>query len=174
MKKKVEIYTDGACSGNPGVGGWGVVMLYKGHKKEASGAEQSTTNNRMELTAIIQGLKMLKAPCIVTVYSDSAYSVEPFLKGWINGWIMKGWRTSSKDEVKNVDLWKELLSLMQIHEVSYVKVKGHADNELNNRCDALARGAIKELQKTLPAQLPPIPDGIEGKSRKYAYRGYRI
>ena len=118
MKKKVEIYTDGACSGNPGVGGWGVVMLYKGHKKEASGAEQSTTNNRMELTAIIQGLKMLKEPCIVTVYSDSAYSVEPFLKGWINGWIMKGWRTSNKDEVKNVDLWKELLSLMQIHEVS--------------------------------------------------------
>lgn len=160
MKKNVEIYTDGACSGNPGVGGWGVVMLYKGHKKEASGAEQSTTNNRMELTAIIQGLKMLKEPCVVTIYSDSAYSVEPFLKGWINGWIMKGWRTSNKDEVKNVDLWKELLSLMQIHEVSYVKVKGHADNELNNRCDALARGAIKELQKTFPAQLPPIPDGI--------------
>lgn len=100
MKKKVEIYTDGACSGNPGVGGWGVVMLYKGHKKEASGAEASTTNNRMELTAIIQGLKMLKEPCVVTIYSDSAYSVEPFLKGWINGWIMKGWRTSSKDEVK--------------------------------------------------------------------------
>lgn len=164
MKKKVEIYTDGACSGNPGIGGWGVVMLYKGHKKEASGAEQSTTNNRMELTAIIQGLKMLKEPCIVTVYSDSAYSVEPFLKGWINGWIMKGWRTSNKDEVKNVDLWKELLSLMQIHEVSYVKVKGHADNELNNRCDALARGAIKELQKTLPAQLPPFPTEFKAKA----------
>ena len=160
MKKKVEIYTDGACSGNPGIGGWGCVMLYKSHKKEASGAEQATTNNRMELTAIIQGLKMLKEPCIVTVYSDSAYSVEPFLQGWINGWIMRGWRTASKDEVKNVDLWKELLSLMQIHEVSFVKVKGHADNELNNSCDYLARTAIKELQKTLPATLPPIPDGI--------------
>ena len=160
MKKKVEIYTDGACSGNPGIGGWGVVMLYKGHKKESSGAQKDTTNNRMELTAIIQGLKMLKEPCIVTVYSDSAYSVEPFLKGWINGWVMKGWRTASKDEVKNVDLWKELLSLMQIHEVSYVKVKGHADNELNNRCDYLARTAIKELQKTIPASIPPIPDGI--------------
>ena len=169
MKKNVEIYTDGACSGNPGVGGWGVVMLYKGHKKEASGAEASTTNNRMELTGVITALEALNEPCVVqldsdstyvTIYSDSAYSVEPFLKGWINGWIMKGWRTSNKDEVKNVDLWKELLSLMQIHEVSYIKVKGHADNELNNRCDALARGAIKELQKTLPAQLPPIPDGI--------------
>ncbi len=160
MKKKVDIYTDGACSGNPGIGGWGVVMLYKGHKKEESGAESSTTNNRMELTAIIQGLKMLKEPCIVTVYSDSAYSVEPFLKGWINGWVMKSWRTASKDEVKNVDLWKELLSLMQIHEVSYVKVKGHADNELNNRCDYLARTAIKKLQKSIPASIPPIPDGI--------------
>ena len=160
MKKQVEIYTDGACSGNPGIGGWGCVMLYKNHKKEASGAEQSTTNNRMELTAIIQGLKMLKEPCIVTVYSDSAYSVEPFLQGWINGWIMRGWRTASKDEVKNVDLWKELLSLMQIHEVSFVKVKGHADNELNNRCDYLARTAIKDLQKTLPNTIPPIPDGI--------------
>lgn len=161
MKKKVEIYTDGACSGNPGIGGWGVVMLYKSHRKEVSGAEQSTTNNRMELNAIIQGLKLLKEPCTVTIYSDSAYSVEPFLQGWINGWIMRGWRTASKDEVKNVDLWKELLSLMQIHEVSFVKVKGHADNELNNRCDALARGAIKELQKSLPIPpITPIPDDI--------------
>ena len=160
MNYQFEISTAGAFAGNPGVGGGAAVMLYKGHKKEASGSEKSTTNNLMELTAIIQGLKMLKEPCVVTIYSDSAYSVEPFLKGWINGWIMKGWRTSSKDEVKNVDLWKELLSLMQIHEVSYVKVKGHADNELNNRCDALARGAIKELQKTLPAELPPVPDGI--------------
>ena len=160
MKKKVDIYTDGACSGNPGIGGWGVVMLYKNHRKEASGAQKDTTNNRMELTAIIQGLKMLKEPCIVTIYSDSAYSVEPFLKGWINGWVMNGWRTSSKDEVKNVDLWKELLSLMQIHQVSYVKVKGHADNEVNKRCDVIARPAIKELQKNTPLDVPPIPDGI--------------
>ncbi len=154
MKKKVvEIYTDGACSGNPGAGGWGAVLLYKGHKKEISGAQNDTTNNRMELTAIIEGLKMLKEPCVVTVYSDSAYSIEPFLQGWIHGWIMKGWKTSSKDEVKNVDLWQTLLDLMHIHEVSFVKVKGHADNELNNRCDYLARTAIKTLQKSLPLTL---------------------
>lgn len=154
MKKVVDIYTDGACSGNPGIGGWGAILLYKGHKKEISGAQLDTTNNRMELTAIIEGLKMLKESCVVTVYSDSAYSVEPFLKGWIHNWIMKGWKTSGKDEVKNVDLWKELLDLMHIHEVSYVKVKGHADNELNNRCDYLARTAIKDLQKSLPITLP--------------------
>lgn len=154
MKKVVDIYTDGACSGNPGIGGWGAILLYKGHKKEISGAQLDTTNNRMELTAIIEGLKMLKESCVVTVYSDSAYSVEPFLKGWIHNWIMKGWKTSGKDEVKNVDLWKELLDLMHIHEVSYVKVKGHADNELNNRCDYLARTAIKDLQKSFPINLP--------------------
>ena len=146
-KKIVEIYTDGACSGNPGAGGWAAILLYKNFKREISGAEESTTNNRMELTAIIKGLQMLKEPCQVTIYSDSAYSVEPFLKNWIEGWVMRGWRTAGKDDVKNVDLWKELLSLMQIHDVSYVKVKGHSDNELNNRCDKLAVAAYKELQK---------------------------
>ena len=156
-KKVVEIYTDGACSGNPGAGGWAAVLLYKEHKREISGAEESTTNNRMELTAIIKGLQMLKEPCIVTVYSDSAYSVDPFLKNWIEGWVMRGWRTAGKDDVKNVDLWKELLSLMQIHDVSFVKVKGHADNELNNRCDKLAVAAYKELQKKLPPVIP-VPD----------------
>lgn len=156
-KKVVEIYTDGACSGNPGAGGWAAVLLYKEHKREIFGAEEQTTNNRMELTAIIKGLQMLKEPCIVTVYSDSAYSVDPFLKNWIEGWVMRGWRTAGKDDVKNVDLWKELLSLMQIHEVSFVKVKGHADNELNNRCDKLAVAAYKELQKKLPPVIP-VPD----------------
>ena len=117
-KKIVEIYTDGACSGNPGAGGWAAILLYKNFKREISGAEESTTNNRMELTAIIKGLQMLKEPCQVTIYSDSAYSVEPFLKNWIEGWVMRGWRTAGKDDVKNVDLWKELLSLMQIHDVS--------------------------------------------------------
>ncbi len=156
-KKVVEIYTDGACSGNPGAGGWAAVLLYKNHQKEISGAEESTTNNRMELTAIIKGLQMLKEPCIVTVYSDSAYSVEPFLQNWIEGWVMRGWRTAGKDDVKNVDLWKELLSLMQIHEVSFVKVKGHSDNELNNRCDKLAVKAYKDLQKTLPPVIS-LPD----------------
>ena len=154
IKKQVEIYTDGACSGNPGAGGWAAVLLYKDFKREISGAEEQTTNNRMELTAIIKGLQMLKEPCKVTVYSDSAYSVEPFLKNWIEGWIMRGWRTASKDDVKNVDLWKELLSLMQIHEVSFVKVKGHADNELNNRCDKLAVAAYKELQKKQATSIP--------------------
>lgn len=163
VKKAVEIYTDGACSGNPGMGGWAAVLLYNGHKKEISGAQESTTNNRMELTAIIEGLKMLKEPCKVTVYSDSAYSVEPFLKNWISGWIARGWRTASKDEVKNVDLWQELLSLKQIHDVSFVKVKGHADNELNNRCDQLARAAIKQLDTAQIKSLTPItkiPDDI--------------
>lgn len=146
-KKKVEIYTDGACSGNPGSGGWGAILIYKQHSKEISGAEESTTNNRMELTAIIEGLRMLKEPCTVTIYSDSAYSVDPFNKGWITDWIKNGWHKSGKDEVKNIDLWKALVFEVQKHEVSFVKVKGHADNELNNRCDYLARTAIKNLYK---------------------------
>ncbi|MCM1305707.1 MAG: ribonuclease HI [Bacteroides sp.] len=144
-KKTVEIYTDGACSGNPGAGGWAAVLLYNGHSKEISGGEVDTTNNRMELTAIIEGLNMLKEPCKVTLYSDSAYSVDPFLKDWISGWIARGWRTASKSPVKNVDLWKKLLALTSKHDVTFVKVKGHADNELNNRCDMLARTAIKQL-----------------------------
>ena len=144
-RKSVEIYTDGACSGNPGTGGWAAVLLYNTHKKEISGAEPDTTNNRMELTAIIEGLKMLKEPCDVTLYSDSAYSVDPFLKNWISGWIARGWRTASKDDVKNADLWQTLLQLTSKHSVTFVKVKGHSDNELNNRCDLLARTAIKQL-----------------------------
>ncbi len=163
-KKVVEIYTDGACSGNPGAGGWAAVLLYNGHRKEISGADANTTNNRMELTAIIEGLKILKEPCKVTIYSDSAYSVEPFLKNWIDGWIMRGWRTASKDDVKNVDLWQELLSLMQIHEVNYIKVKGHADNELNNRCDQLARAAIKQSEiaqaKSTLTPITQIPNDV--------------
>ena len=144
-RKSVEIYADGACSGNPGTGGWAAVLLYNSHKKEISGAEPDTTNNRMELTAIIEGLKMLKEPCDVTLYSDSAYSVDPFLKNWISGWIARGWRTASKDDVKNADLWQTLLQLTSKHSVTFVKVKGHSDNELNNRCDLLARTAIKQL-----------------------------
>ena len=164
-KKHVDIYTDGACSGNPGAGGWAAVLLYGAHRKEISGAQADTTNNRMELTAIIEGLKMLKEPCEVTVYSDSAYSVEPFLKNWIDGWIMRGWRTASKDDVKNVDLWQELLRLKEIHNVSFVKVKGHADNELNNRCDLLARTAISQLIGKKPhtdklTPITPIPDDV--------------
>jgi len=141
--KKVDIYTDGACSGNPGVGGWAAVLLYNGKRKEISGAEADTTNNRMELTAIIQGLKALNQPCTVRLFSDSAYSVNAITNDWLNQWIVNGWKTAGKDPVKNVDLWKELLKLMRIHDITFIKVKGHANNELNNRCDELARAAIK-------------------------------
>lgn len=143
MRKKVDIYTDGACSGNPGVGGWGAVLFYRGVRKEMSGAEGQTTNNRMELTAMIRALSALKEDCEVTLYSDSAYCVDAFNKGWIASWKANGWRTADKSEVKNPDLWQELLALAERHEVTFVKVKGHSDNEHNNRCDALARAAIK-------------------------------
>lgn len=150
-KKAVDIYTDGACSGNPGAGGWAAILFYRHFKREISGGELNTTNNRMELTAIIRGLRMLKEPCKVTVYSDSAYCVDAFLQGWIYGWQKNGWKTGDKDDVKNVDLWQELLAEMKKHEVTFVKVKGHADNEFNNRCDALARAAIKALTSAAPA-----------------------
>lgn len=143
MRKKVDIYTDGACSGNPGVGGWGAVLFYRGVRKEISGAEGQTTNNRMELTAMIRALSALKEDCEVTLYSDSAYCVDAFNKGWIASWKANGWRTADKSEVKNPDLWQELLALAERHKVTFVKVKGHSDNEHNNRCDALARAAIK-------------------------------
>ncbi len=143
MRKKVDIYTDGACSGNPGVGGWGAVLFYRGVRKEMSGAEGQTTNNRMELTAMIRALSALKEDCEVTLYSDSAYCVDAFNKGWIALWKANGWRTADKSEVKNPDLWQELLALAERHKVTFVKVKGHSDNEHNNRCDTLARAAIK-------------------------------
>ncbi|CAM5796021.1 MULTISPECIES: ribonuclease HI [Brevibacillus] len=143
--REVTIYTDGACSGNPGPGGWGAVLMYGEHKKEMSGAEQGTTNNRMELKAAIEALSVLKEPCKVTLYSDSAYLVNCFQQGWYKGWLRNGWKNSKNQPVENQDLWKELLRLMEIHTVQYVKVKGHADNEWNNRCDELATGAIKKL-----------------------------
>ena len=150
-EKHVDIYTDGACSGNPGDGGWAAILFYKKFRREASGGEHDTTNNRMELMAIIKGLKLLKEPCDVTVYSDSTYCVDAFLQGWVYSWQRNGWRTASKDEVKNVDLWKELLSVMRPHNVTFVKVKGHSDNEHNNRCDELARAAIKALPPVIPS-----------------------
>lgn len=154
--KKVEIYTDGACSGNPGVGGWAAVLLYKNAKREISGAEAETTNNRMELTAIINGLKMLKEPCDVTLYSDSAYSINPFLNNWIIKWQLNNWRTSTKEDVKNKDLWLILIDLTKIHNIQFVKVKGHSNNELNNRCDYLARMAIENLQGKIALNTPPF------------------
>ena len=137
--KKVTIYTDGACSGNPGKGGWGAILIYGDAVKEISGGEDNTTNNRMELKAVIEGLKALKSSCDVEIYSDSAYVVNAFTQKWIDGWQKKNWKTAGNTSVKNVDLWKELLSLMQNHKVVFKKVKGHSDDELNERCDALAK-----------------------------------
>lgn len=142
---KVIIYTDGACSGNPGPGGWGSILMMGENKREISGGKKDTTNNVMELTAVIEALKLLKRPCKVDLYSDSAYVVNAFLQNWILGWIKNSWKNSNKEEVKNKELWQELLSLTKIHDVTFHKVKGHADNEYNNRCDELARNAIKSL-----------------------------
>ena len=147
MKKEVEIYTDGACTGNPGAGGYCAILIFKGVEKVVSGSEETTTNNRMELLAAIKGLKALKEGCKVKLYSDSQYLVDAFNKGWINDWQAKGWRTAGKSEVKNVDLWKDLLELMSIHEVELIKVKGHADNEYNNKCDKIAREEYKKYIK---------------------------
>ena len=149
-KKQVTLYTDGACSGNPGLGGYGGILLYGEHRLEYSGVEEETTNNRMEVKAVIVGLNRLKYPCKVDVYSDSAYTVNAFLNGWIYAWKKSGWKKADGKAVLNSDLWEELYCLTQIHEVKFHKVAGHADNELNNRCDALARGAIVEMRKTLP------------------------
>lgn len=143
--ENVVIYTDGACSGNPGPGGWGAILMYGDKKKEISGGKKDTTNNVMEITAVLEGLKMLKYPCEVTIYSDSAYVVNCFTQGWIYNWKKNGWKTSSKDPVKNKELWEELYELTKVHRVAFQKVKGHSDNVYNNRCDELARKAIKEL-----------------------------
>lgn len=144
----VTIYTDGACSKNPGPGGWGCVLICGSYRKEASGNAAETTNNRMELTAAIEALRMLKRSCSVDLYTDSAYLCNAFEKGWLNHWRRNGWKTANKHEVENQDLWEQLNTLCDTHEVRFHKVKGHADNEENNRCDKLARSAIKELQKT--------------------------
>ena len=144
--KKVEIYTDGACSGNPGLGGYCAILIYKGVEKVVKGSEKDTTNNRMELLAVIKGLEALKEPCQVDLYSDSQYVVDAFNKGWIETWQQNNWRTSNKSDVKNVDLWKQLISLTQINTVNFIKVRGHADNEYNNKCDKLAVEEYKKLQ----------------------------
>ena len=142
--EEVTIYTDGACSGNPGPGGWGCVLLYKESRKEMSGGSKNTTNNIMEVTAVIEALKTLKFPCKVNLHSDSAYVVNCFNQGWIYNWQKNGWRTANKEPVKNKELWQELYNLTKIHQVNFVKVKGHSTNELNNRCDELARNAIPQ------------------------------
>ncbi len=144
--EEVIIYTDGACSGNPGPGGWGSILMYKDNKKEIFGAKKNTTNNVMELTAVIEALKLLKYKCKTKVYSDSAYVVNAFNQNWIYGWIKKGWVNSSKEPVKNKELWQELYELTKQHEVEFIKVKGHSDNVYNNRCDELARNAINSVK----------------------------
>lgn len=143
--EKVTIYTDGACSGNPGPGGWASVLIYNENEKEISGGMKDTTNNIMEITAVIEGLKALKFPCEVDLYSDSAYVVNTFLQGWIYSWINNNWKTASGSAVKNQELWQELYDLTKVHKVNFNKVKGHSDNKYNNRCDELAREAIKNL-----------------------------
>lgn len=136
--KKVDIFTDGACSGNPGPGGWGAILRYGVHEKELSGGEASTTNNRMELTAVIEALKILKEKCEVTIYTDSKYVADAFLQGWIWNWIKNGWRKADKKPVLNPELWQELIAEIRKHEYKIVWVKGHAGHPENERCDVLA------------------------------------
>ena len=136
--KTVTIYTDGACSGNPGPGGWGAILSYNGREKELSGGERQTTNNRMELTAVISALEALREPCAVELYSDSKYVIDALSKGWAESWRKKNWIKSDKKSALNPDLWERLLDLTAVHTMRYHWVKGHADNEYNNRCDALA------------------------------------
>ena len=145
-KDEVIIYTDGACSGNPGPGGWGALLMWRGKKRELAGAEPDSTNNRMEMRAVIEALKALKRPCHVKIHSDSALVVNAFKQGWIENWQKRGWRKADKKPVENQDLWKEMLQAMDDHKVSWIKVKGHADNELNNRVDRLAVEASKKYQ----------------------------
>ncbi len=138
MKKKVKIYTDGACSGNPGPGGWGAILCYNGHERELSGGEKNTTNNRMELSGAIYALKALKEPCEVELTSDSKYLTDAILQGWVYSWRANGWKKADKKPALNVDLWEELLDLLEIHDVKFIWVKGHAGHEYNERCDRLA------------------------------------
>ncbi len=142
--KKVTIYTDGACSGNPGPGGWGAILSYGGREKELSGGESPTTNNRMELTGAIEALRALREPCEVELYSDSRYLVDGITKGWARSWKARGWIKADKKPALNPDLWDALLELLERHEVRFHWVRGHSDNEKNNRCDQLAREYIEK------------------------------
>lgn len=143
--KTVTIYTDGACSGNPGPGGWGAILEWNGVEKELSGGENPTTNNRMELLAVISALEKLNQSCIVELYSDSKYVIDALTKGWLASWIKNGWRKADKKAVLNVDLWQRLLPLLEKHEMHYHWVKGHAENEKNNRCDQMAVAESKKF-----------------------------
>jgi len=141
--KKVTIYTDGACSGNPGPGGWAAILMYGHHERVITGAERHTTNNRMELMAVVEALRTLKSRCRVALHTDSAYVANAINQGWTDNWIKRGWKTAGKKDVKNRDLWEALLAQIDRHDVRFVKVKGHADDDLNNRVDRLAVEALK-------------------------------
>jgi len=145
--KTVEIYTDGACSGNPGPGGYCAILIYGEFEKVVSGCEVETTNNRMELLAVIKGLECLKEKCNVNLYSDSQYVIEAFNQEWIFAWEQNGWKTAGKKQVKNIDLWQKLLEQYRTHKINFIKVKGHADNEYNNRCDKIAVEEYKKLEQ---------------------------
>ena len=145
MMKQVSIYTDGACSGNPGPGGWGAISEWNGREKELSGGERETTNNRMELSGVIFALSALKEPCAVDLYTDSKYVFDAVDKGWVYTWRKNGWRKADKKPALNVDLWERLLPLLETHRVTWHWVKGHAENEKNNRCDALAVAQSKKF-----------------------------
>ncbi|WP_270738929.1 ribonuclease HI [Massilioclostridium coli] len=142
--KKVDIYTDGACSGNPGAGGWGAILRYGAHEKELSGGEAQTTNNRMELTAVIQALSLLKEPCQVVVHSDSKYIIDAIQQGWAIKWKANGWMRNKKEKALNPDLWQQLLQLLEVHQVEFYWIKGHAGHPENERCD---RMAVAESQR---------------------------
>lgn len=146
IKKEVELFTDGACSGNPGPGGWGAILRYKGKEKELSGGEEDTTNNRMELTAVIEALSALKEPCHVTLTSDSKYVIDSITKGWAESWKKRGWKKADKSPALNVDLWETLLTLLDRHEVTFVWVKGHNGHPYNERCDELATTFADQLK----------------------------
>jgi ribonuclease HI len=141
--KKVDIYTDGACSGNPGPGGYGAILIFNGAEKEISGYIAETTNNRMEIFAVIAAVRALKEPCELSIYSDSAYVVNAFEKGWLDEWRRDNWSVAEKKKILNLDLWKSLLIELKRHKYAFIKVKGHSDNQYNNRCDKLATGEIK-------------------------------
>ena len=165
-QKTVQIYTDGACSGNPGPGGWAAILSFGEHRKELSGYMPSTTNNRMELFAAISGLGALKTGCKVELFSDSAYLVNAFTEKWIDKWQKNGWKTAGGQQVENQDLWRLLLHLLKKHDVAFLKVKGHSDHPENNRCDALAR---EQIQEYLRINTPPNEDtnnGTDGGTSK--------
>ena len=144
--KKIRIYTDGACSGNPGPGGWGAILMYGNKEKELSGYEASTTNNRMELTSVLMALEAIKEPCEIELFTDSQYVANAINRGWLFSWAKKGWKKKG-GEVKNPDLWVKLMPFLEKHKITFIWVKGHADNEYNNRCDELAVAAREKIQK---------------------------